>query len=299
MSRLRASSCRHRTADQRPGFTLIELLTVITILAILGAISIGAMGNAASRGKADTSRNIVGMLSTAILEQYENYEDLAAAKVRTATSVVDLRKRMREEMPDSWADVAPSTNVPSASYAASRAYAAYKASGNPSSTYGGAECLYMIITQSGWFPDFLSNVPSKFIGDIDKDGAFEFWDGWGRPISFIRWAPGAMPANRRDAARYHDPLDPYNTDSTAFALVPLVFSPGKDESLNDPVSVVSGYGLLSRNQNGWPDAALAVSGTTPCTYNPDGQGLIGSPDSDNPDAYRDNISNYDTLFLTD
>jgi prepilin-type N-terminal cleavage/methylation domain-containing protein len=291
-------SCRAAAlSPRRAGFTLIELLTVITILAILGAISIGVMGNAAGRGKADTSRNIVGMLSTAILEQYENYEDLAAAQVRTATSVVDLRKRMREEMPDSWADVAPSTNVPSASYAASRAYAAYKASGNPSSTYGGAECLYMIITQSGWFPDFLSNVPSKFIGDIDKDGAFEFWDGWGRPISFIRWAPGAMPANRRDAARYHDPLDPYNTDSTAFALVPLVFSPGKDESLNDPMSGVSGYGLLSRNQNGWPDAALAVSGTTPCTYNPDGKGLIGSPDSDNPDAYRDNISNYDTLFL--
>jgi hypothetical protein len=154
----------------------------------------------------------------------------------------------------------------------------------------------MIITQSGMFPDFLSNMPSKFVGDIDKDGAFEFWDGWGRPISFIRWAPGAMPADRQDAGKYHDPLDPYNTDATAYALAPLIFSAGKDESLNDPNSGTSGYGLNSCQEIGWPDAALAVSGTTPCTYNPDGDGLIGAPKPDNPDAFRDNISNYDVLF---
>jgi len=282
----------------RSGFTLIELLTVITILGILGALTIGALGNASGRGKADTSRNIVGMLSGAILEQYETYEDLAASRATTANAVFELRKRIRAEMPDSWADVYTVASLPTSPPppASARQYAAYKTATNPSSPYGGAECLYMIITQSGLFPDFLSNVPSKFVGDIDKDGAFEFWDGWGRPISFIRWAPGAMPPDRRDAGKYHDPLDPYNMDSTAFALVPLVFSPGKDESLNDPNSGTSGYGLISRQENGWPDGALAVSGTTPCNYNPDGNGLVGAPNPDNPDAARDNISNYDTLF---
>lgn len=280
------------------GFTLIELLTVIVILGILGSLTIGALGNASGRAKAATTRNIVGMLSGAILEQYENYEDLAASRATTANAVVELRKRIRAEMPDSWADVYTIASLPISppAPAPARQYAAYKTATTPSSPYGGAECLYMIITQSGMFPDFLSNMPSKFVGDIDNDGAFEFWDGWGRPISFIRWAPGAMPADRQDPGKYHDPLDPYNTDPTAYALVPLIFSPGKDESLNDPTSGTSGYGLISRQENGWPDAALAVSGTTPCTYNPDGDGLIGAPKPDNPDAFRDNISNYDVLF---
>lgn len=295
--------CRRRFS--RSGFTLIELLTVITILGVLGALTIGALGNASGRGKADTTRNIVGMLSGAILEQYENYEDVAASKATTANAVVELRKRIRAEMPDSWADVYTVASLPISppAPAPARQYAAYKTATTPSSPYGGAECLYMIITQSGMFPDFLSNMPSKFVGDIDNDGAFEFWDGWGRPISFIRWAPGAMPANRQDADKYPDPLDPRRFDydatgvtKTGYALVPLIFSPGKDESLNDPNSGTSGYGLISRQENGWPDAALAVSGTTPCTYNPDGDGLIGAPKPDNPDAFRDNISNYDVLF---
>lgn len=285
-------------ASGHAAFTLVELLVVMSILSILGMLVVGAVGSGNRRGKADSTRYIVHKLSDAILEQYEAYEDYAIANVKTAADVISLRQRIREEMPDSWEDVAPGgTNVAVASTAASRAYASYKP--GASSAYAGAECLFMIVTRSGMFPDLISEIPARFIGDIDRDGKFEFWDGWGRPISFIRWAPGALPSSRRDPTTYHDPLDPLNADSTAFALPPLIFSPGPDESLNDPnSSSASGYGLISRSANGWPNSALQVSpsGSTPCTYNPDGKGLTGARDKENPDAYRDNISNYDYLF---
>ena len=61
--------------------------------------------------------------------------------------------------------------------------------------------------------------------------------------------------------------------------------------------------MISLQEKGWPSKPLntteslgVVVGESPCTYNPDGDGLIGAPKPDNPDAYRDNISNYDTLF---
>jgi hypothetical protein len=171
-----------------------------------------------------------------------------------------------------------------------------------SPAYAGAECLYMIITQSGMFPDFLEQIRPERIGDIDQDGKFEFWDGWRRPISFIRWAPGApsrLQEQNPDADEFrHDPLDPNHVDQTAFALFPLIFSPGPDEALNDPLSSsASGYGLVSVAEKGWPDAALGVTnGSSPCTFTPPGAGaVVGTPDPANLQAYRDNITNHDLL----
>jgi hypothetical protein len=89
------------------------------------------------------------------------------------------------------------------------------------------------------------------IGDTDGDGAPEFLDGWGRPISFIRWAPGFHSQIQGNAANLgppfdtpgqnpqweaaasadHDPFDVYRIDPSAFRLVPVVISSGGDEQL--------------------------------------------------------------------
>jgi prepilin-type N-terminal cleavage/methylation domain-containing protein len=168
---------------ERPAFTLIELLVVISILAILGGLAIGGLANSAKRGKAEATRFMVSKLSDAILDYYEDYEDLAGPM-----TLPTLRQRMREELPDCWEDVAPSANIPAATTAAGRAYADYKS--GASSSYASAECLYMIITHSGLFSDFLQDIRPEQVGDIDNDGKKEFWDGWKRPIAFFRWAPG-------------------------------------------------------------------------------------------------------------
>jgi prepilin-type N-terminal cleavage/methylation domain-containing protein len=112
----------------------------------------------------------------------------------------------------------------------------------------GAECLYMIVTLACGDGEARSLFKEADIGDVDGDGAPEFLDGWGHPISFLRWAPGfdsQIQLNANDlqtsdktlptywttaAAKDHDPFDLFRRDPLAFRLTPLIYSPGRDES---------------------------------------------------------------------
>lgn len=279
--------------NARRGFTLVELLVVLVIIAILSGLSLAGLARAGSRTKADASKFMIRKISDAITEHYDTYEDLRLS----GKSLADVRQRMREELPDSWFDVfgSPGSNITTAPATPSgRAYARYYASGPaPTAQYAGAECLFMIITQSGLFPDVLTGIRPEQIGDIDDDGRREFLDGWKQPISFIRWAPGfssdppSAPAPRRtfsliqiaDPTNYHDPVDIDSTDPAAFAMIPLIYSSGPDQSLGLIISAV-----------GWTPAGM----NSPCTFNPEGKGLVGAPDTDpeNASAYRDNITNH-------
>jgi prepilin-type N-terminal cleavage/methylation domain-containing protein len=57
----------------------------------------------------------------------------------------------------------------------------------------GSEMLYLIVMQSlAGDEDSRAVFKPDNIGDTDNDGMPEFIDGWGRPIKFLRWAPGAI-----------------------------------------------------------------------------------------------------------
>jgi hypothetical protein len=232
---------------------------------------------------------MIRALNDAVMAQYEVYEDQALV-VTNVSGLVTLRAKMREEMPDAWAELKANTSL--ATTSAGKSYSRYKQQrGTPSPQYQSAECLYMILTASGLFPDFLENVRPERVGDVDADGAKEFLDGWGNPIAFMRWAPGFSapysPIQFNKPANYHDPIDNAGLDSTAFALYPLIYSPGVDGE----------YGLLA-SANGWADVNLGVAApNTPCTFNPGGDGLVGAPNpaSDKSNDYRDNITNHSLL----
>jgi prepilin-type N-terminal cleavage/methylation domain-containing protein len=264
------------------GFTLIELLIVVTIVALLGGIMMFALAGARANALEKKTRTTIQRLHEALLARWVTYETRRiswqegqgpsastspsdAAKMRLNA----LRELMRLELPQRWSDVEsrPTTGIvqPAANRAYNRRLKEAKgrdgksASDSPNKAdLANAECLYMILTtRMGEEESIRDSIKDSEIGDVDGDGLFEFLDGWGNPICFLRWAPGfesdLQPPEARANARkkeYHDPFDPLMTDDRAFALFPLIYSAGRDQkwdiyhggsagergSMNDPYS---------------------------------------------------------------
>jgi hypothetical protein len=119
--------------------------------------------------------------------------------------------------------------------------------------YDSAECLYMIVQAD---PEARERFQSNEIGDADGDGMFEFHDGWGMPILFLRWAPGFVPKSELmtgDPEADPDPMNPRRIGELAqqdgkwirpasiatFRLIPLIYSAGPNKL----------YGLSTVNAN--------------------------------------------------
>jgi hypothetical protein len=121
---------------------------------------------------------------------------------------------MKMEMPDRWTDVSEPPQVLVSRPGPSAAYYTRWLGVKPTDIYQGAECLYMTImrhTGDGEAPELFN--PQEF-ADVDGDGAREFIDGWGNPISWLRWPAGYAPSNLMsgNAASDHDPFDVYQRD---------------------------------------------------------------------------------------
>ncbi len=102
---------------------------------------------------------------------------------------------------------------------------------NWSTTYQGAECLYLIVASiregdsSG-----LDYFKSSEIGDVDGDGMFEILDAWGKPIEFLRWPAGyESEVQPLDHNVSYDAFDPHHVDTRpTYRLIPLIYSAGPD-----------------------------------------------------------------------
>ena len=298
----------------RDGFTLVELMVVLVIISILSALTLSGLAGARQRAKVDKTKSTIRKLHEIVMPQYESYLSRRRSvsgtdQVTIATNrLAGIRLLMVQELPDLWADVYDSVTAAQSAGARGVAvrYAAFKFSlANASGTqwgtnrdkYQGAECLAMAVTKGGFSGDAIDSFRSDEIGDIDADGAPEFWDGWGRPIAFIRWPAGyASSIQVQNAATNPDPFDPFKISTpiayptTApsqvdYGLTPLIYSPGPDESLNDPLGGSSGYGLT-----GGPVSWLACAPIS--TTRPSGSpaGIVS-----NSAAAADNITNHDLV----
>ena len=216
---------------------------------------------------------------------------------------------MTLDMPDQWADVAVPLppHLAALATAPTRRYASIKTGGTRSPAYQSAECLAMIVTRGGFNADAAEVFRNDELGDIDKDGAPELLDGWGRPIAFIRWPAGYMSVVQpNNATTDPDPLDPMKVTGTPpnndYGLVPLIYSAGPDEATNDPTSgdpetsPSSGYGLVTSSMAvplGW--AAALPSNASTRQGSPLAGSFLDPPGVLPGTAAADNVTNHDLL----
>ena len=252
---------RQRRFRIRSGFTLIELLTVITIIGMLGAISITTVRGAIQSAKETQTRTTVAKIDNVITGIYEKYQyrklDVQGEnfRVRACNRVIKMRDLLRCDLPCTWGEVledsihntsgtmlcTPLQEV----YRTEIANAVKRTDGvtDPSEFPNiNAELLYLVVTNAD--PEARALFSDREIADKDGNGLMEFVDGWGNPICWMRWAPGLLYSDRQppcyEGANYvspedADPFDPlssiediYGPEYSGWFLVPYVFSAGPD-----------------------------------------------------------------------
>ena len=153
-----------------------------------------------------------------------------------------------------------------------------------------ADCLYLIVTLAGGEDARAQFAPDE-VGDTDGNGLPEFIDGWGRPIFFLRWAPGFndsdlqwnifLDQDRVQAAQKdHDPFDPRKVDASAWRLVPLIYSAGPDGQYGVATELIGGTYV-------WANDTYAPAYSPPILMGTPARTATGAVDT-----HYDNIHNH-------
>jgi hypothetical protein len=249
-----------------------------------------------------------------------------------------LRELMKYEMPDRWFDVG---DGPQFEFSANRFLArppalarnyyrqlrrvADEADEETVLRNQGAECLYMTIMAATGDGEAREQFTDQDIGDTDEDGAPEILDGWGRPISWLRWPAGFAVVSEvmsGDPVADHDPFDLFRRHQetarprenqlpppitalglgpyverlrqirdpqypSGFRLLPLVYSSGPD-GISD-INTTPGFGVFHPEIELDP-YALDIDGD-PVKYR-FGTPMDDTDDPDGDDNWLDNIHNH-------
>jgi len=273
-----------------------------------------------------------GNVKNAIQAMSDPSSDRSAA----AKMILDgLRLTQKIEFPDRWSDINDELGAPDKSriplHFRSATWVAYKnywsslwdelkdgkhGGNDPDARanlreFQGAECLYMIITfgtGDGRMGEYFKDGDT---GDLDGDGYLEFHDGWGTPISFIRW-PAGFTSERQpgDPATDPDPFDPQMADYDdsdvqagpnalrGFRVVPLIYSAGPDRRFDiykgnseaDDDLPIDPYYVVPADQTGL-NRSLQI-GTPIDANNNDENDQNGSAPGNGIQEWQDNIHNH-------
>lgn len=225
----------------RPAFTLVEILVVLAIIAILSALTVGAVIKMTSAGKLSNTRSIMSSIDKTLKEHWAYVA--AEAKKETGLSVpfatmnaifgadatggdrnrvLWIKMRLMEAFPISFAEVAnpypyASGIIPTTMRKYNSTYQKVLSAKQPG-TNPAAEssaCLLMALSLVRNGTSLSSDVlGTSYVTDTDGDTIPELVDGWGTPLTFFRfptqnpYLQAAVPVKAGAKAKYADPLDP-------------------------------------------------------------------------------------------
>ena len=201
------------------GLSLVELLVVVAIILVLMAMAGAAISAARGSQRVQSTRALIAKLDAIISQQYAGYGSLDLPEGSSESRGSDLRQRVSRDLPDRWTDV-------------------MQMAMNVGRRFGGAECLFMIVMRGG-IADCIdcTALSAERIGDLDKDGAFEFHDRWGNPIGYILW-PGALELPADSGKAFFSQAAPFSNSMTAGDMRPLIYSAGPDGLEDTPARTV-------------------------------------------------------------